>query len=328
VQAGSRGRPGGDLVVDIGGTKALAVLVRDGEVIARTRLDSRGLPAEALAVNVISATRAMLEREEISLGAALVAVPGAIEREAGVVVGASNLPFDHFPMKAVLSQGLGGVEVVLEDDANCGAVGEASAGIPGTVSDLVYITLSTGIGMGLVAGGRLMVGAHGYAGELGHVTVAPGGRLCGCGRRGCLEAYASGRAIGSMGAELLASGNATLLRRSGTGQQTVTAEAVIAAAEAGDAGCSHIVGNAVALLEGAIQMVQLVLDPEVVVLGGGLMGSKFFGGQLLEAFQNKNGPPRKAPLVRPAHFGDDSVIVGGIRLLAAARREQLVDEIR
>lgn len=324
------GPPSGssDLVVDIGGTKVLAALVRDGEVIARTRLESLGLPTEVLAANVIAAALAMLAREDMSLGTVLVAVPGAIDREAGVVTGAANLPFDNFPLKSVLSQGLGGVEVVLEDDANCGAVGEASAGPLGVVNDLVYVTLSTGIGMGSVMGGRLVVGAHGYAGELGHVTVVPGGRLCGCNRRGCLEAYASGRAMGSLGAELLGSDRTTSLSSSVTGPEAVTAEAVITAAEAGDAGCSQIVSNAVALLVGAVKMLQLVLDPEVVVLGGGLMGSKFLGNQLLEAFPTKNGAARKGPVVRAAHFGEDSVIVGGMCLLSAARGAPLSNQIR
>jgi glucokinase len=320
----------GDLVVDIGGTKVLAALARDGEIIARARLDSGALSQEALVSRVIAAAQEMLQREELSLGAALVAVPGAIDRDAGLVVRAANLPFKNFPLKSVLSQALGGVDVVLEDDANCGAVGEASVGGPGMLSNLVYVTLSTGIGMGSVAGGRLMVGAHGYAGELGHVTVIPGGRPCGCGRQGCLEAYASGRAIGSLGAELWASDRDCLLRSSITDPNTVTAEVVIAAAEAGDEGCSHIVDNAIALLKLAIQMVQLVIDPEVVVLGGGLMGSKFFGQHLLRSFhdQVKDGTARNGPTVRAAHFGDDSVIVGGISLLSAARRATSLNEIR
>jgi glucokinase len=327
VKAGPLGGPG-DLVVDIGGTKVLAVLVRDGELIARTRLDSRGLPADVLAANVVSETRAMLVREQMSLDAALVAVPGAIEREAGVVVRASNLPFSNFPLRSVLSEGLGDVEVILEDDANCGAVGEASVGAAGAVSDLLYITLSTGIGMGSVAAGRLTVGAHGYAGELGHVTMVPRGRLCGCGRRGCLEAYASGRAIGSLGAELLASDSATLLKSSVTDPTMMTAEAVIAAAEAGDGGCLGIVGDAVAFLERAVHMVQMIADPEVVVLGGGLMGNKFFACQLLGVFQSKNSAARVGPTVRAAYLGDDSVIVGGMCLLAAARGTPLSSQFR
>jgi glucokinase len=323
----------GDLVVDIGGTKVLAALVRDGVVLARTRLESGGLSAEELASRVVAAVREMVQREGVPVREALVAVPGSIDRATGVVVSAANLPFYNFPLKSVLSHGLDDVNVILEDDANCGAVGEASVGeaslgAPGAERDLVYITLSTGIGMGSVSGGNLLIGAHGYAGELGHVTVVPDGRLCGCGRRGCLEAYGSGRAIGSLGSELLASNSETLLRSVVTDPDLVTAEAVIAAAGRGDVDCLQIVDRAIALLKGAVRMVQLVLDPEVVVFGGGLMSSKFFGDRLLGAFHGGGGPDGKSPLVRAAHFGDDSVIVGGMCLLSAARETPLFDEAR
>jgi glucokinase len=301
------------LVVDIGGTKVLAVLILDGEIVARTRLESRGLAAEVLASDVVSAARQMVQCVGRCLEGALVAVPGTIDREAGVVVSAANLPFCDFPLTSVLSHGLDDVTVILEDDANCGAVGEASAGPAGTMRDLVYITLSTGIGMGSVVGGELVVGAHGYAGELGHVTVVPGGRVCGCGRRGCLEAYASGRAIASLGAELLAANGGTLLATGTAGPDGVTAPAVVAAAERGDAGC--------------LEMVQLILDPKLVVVGGGLMTSKFFSQRLLGALRGERGFAGGGPTVRTSVFGDDSVIVGGMRLLSAALRRPLSGQI-
>ncbi len=329
-KCGDRGFPAapGDLVVDIGGTKVLAALVRDGVVLARTRLESRGLSAEELASRVVAAVCEMVQREGIPVRDALVAVPGSIDRAAGVVMNAANLPFHNFPLKSVLSHGLDDVNVILEDDANCGAVGEASVGAPGAARDLVYITLSTGIGMGSVSGGNLLIGAHGYAGELGHLTVVPDGRLCGCGRRGCLEAYGSGRAIGSLGSELLASNSETLLRSVVTDPNLVTAEEVIAAAARGDVDSLQIVDHAIALLKGAVRMVQLVLDPEVVVFGGGLMSSKFFGDRLLGVFHGGGGADGKSPLVRAAHYGDDSVIVGGMCLLSAARKTPLFDEAR
>jgi glucokinase len=319
---------GGGLVVDIGGTKVLAALVRGGKIVARTRLESRGLPAEVLASDIVSAARQMVEGGGISLRGALVAVPGTIDRKAGVVVSAANLPFHDFPLTAVLSHGLGDADVILEDDANCGAVGEASAGKAGTIRDLVYITLSTGIGMGSVVGGELVVGAHGYAGELGHVTVVPDGRLCGCGRRGCLEAYASGRAIAALGAELLAAKSGTLLGTTIAGPNAVTAEAVVAAAERGDSDCLEIIDNANAFIVGAIRTVQLVLDPELIVLGGGLMTNKFFSHRLLATLPAERGLAGTGPTVRTSVFGDDSVIVGGVHLLCAALGKPLPAQAR
>jgi glucokinase len=317
----------GDLVVDIGGTKVIAVLVQGGNIVARTRLESRGLAPEVLASRVVVAARGMVQRQGIGLRAALIAVPGTIDREAGVVIAAANLPFRNFPLTSVVSQGLDDVTVILEDDANCGAIGEASAVVPDGAHDLVYITLSTGIGMGSVVGGHLIVGAHGYAGELGHVTVEPGGRLCGCGRRGCLEAYASGRALGSLGTELLESKPEALLASMVEGPQDVTAEAVIAAAEGGDEDCLHIIDHAIALIGGAVRVVQFLIDPEVVVLGGGLMESSFFGSRTIEALRRER-VTGKGPTVRASFFGDDSVIVGGMHLLSAALEERLLGGAR
>ena len=144
-----------------------------------------------------------------------------------------------------------------------------------------------GIGRGLV------IGAHGYAGELGHLTVVPDGRLCGCGRRGCLEAYGSGRAIGSLGSELLASNSETLLRSVVTDPNLVTAEEVIAAAARGDVDSLQIVDPRLRYSRGR-GSVQLVLDPEVVVFGGGLMSSKFFGDRLLGVFHGGGGADGRA----------------------------------
>lgn len=297
----------GDLVIDIGGTKVIVALTWAGEVRARARLASGGLSSDGLARDVVAAARSLAEREGVNLRAAVVAVPGTIDRRAGVVVNAANLPFCGFPLGPSLSQGLGGIDVVLEDDANCGALGEASAG-PETACNLVYITLSTGIGMGTLVNGRLLVGAHGYAGELGHVTVVPGGRVCGCGRRGCLEAYASGTAIASLGSEVLGAPSSS--------------EAVIAAAEHGDEGCLRVVDDAVAKIENAVRMLQLVVDPEVVVLGGGLMTSPYFNRRVIGAFPGEDKQGGWGPVVRASVFGSDSVIVGGMRILEGAHMDE------
>jgi glucokinase len=316
----------GGLVVDIGGTKVAAALVREGEIAARARLDTGDRPAEVLASDIVSAARQLVQRAAVFLEAVVVAVPGTIDRKAGVVVSAANLPFCNFPLSTALSRGLGDVHVILEDDANCGAVGEASAGAAGKLRDLVYITLSTGIGMGAVMGGELVVGAHGSAGELGHVTVAPGGRLCGCGRRGCLEAYASGRAIASLGSELLTAKSGSLLAESVAAAAEVTAQAVIGAAERGDGDCLQIIDNAHSLIVDAVRMLQFVIDPEVVVLGGGLMASTFFNDRLLGAFRSQLGGGGPGPLVRPSVFGDDSVIAGAMHILSVALGNRDGDE--
>jgi len=316
--SGLRCEEDADLVVDIGGTKVLAALVRDGAIIDQSRLDSGGLAPDALASRITSVALGLSRAQGRRIRSALVAVPGKIDREAGVVVRAANLPFRDFPLGAVLQEGLGGVAVSLEHDANCGAVGEAWALARGPVPNLVYVTLSTGIGMGALVRGALVEGAHGYAGELGHVTVVPGGRPCGCGAEGCLEAYASGTAIASLGRELLRSSTGTVLR--GALPSSVTAKDVVAGAEAGDPGCLDIIDNACALVQGAVRMLQLVLDPEVVVMGGGLMSNEFFAERLLAPFPGDGSSAGTAPVVvKSSYFGAESVVIGSMHLLTDAR---------
>lgn len=302
--------------MDIGGTKVIAALAREGKVVGRARLASSGVgEPSVLADNVVHAVLELVKRHEMSVGRVLVAVPGLIDRHTGIARRAANLPFVDFPLTSWFSEGLGGVEVVLEDDANCGALGEAALGAGQGSKDVVYITLSTGIGMGTIVDGRLMIGAHGTAGELGHVAVVPGGRACGCGSHGCLEAYASGRAIASRGRELLDAGGGATLRSAVVPGAQVTAADVIAAAEQGDGDCSAIVDEAVACISGAISMLQRVIDPEITVLGGGLMSNPPFARRVLgraETGQSLEG----SAAVRPAALGEDSVIVGGMQVLA------------
>jgi glucokinase len=325
-----------DLIVDIGGTKVLVALGTAGRVLDRARLPTSGWPTSAdLVAAVAGAALDLAGRNGVELRAALVAVPGTIDRAAGTVVSAANLPFRRFPLAASLSQGLDGLEVVIEDDANCGVLGEAAFGSARGSDDAVYVTLSTGIGMGALVNGRLVRGGHGAAGELGHILVVREGRLCGCGRRGCLEAYASGSGIAGQGRELLAAGGAPVLAAAVAGPDAVTAREVIAAAAAGDADCAAVLAGAVELFGDALRTVRCVLDPEVVVLGGGLMSNPAFAGlalsavgtlgavSVLDAVGGLGGdasPEAGDPSVRAGALGDDSVVLGGLHLLATQHR--------
>lgn len=310
-----------DLIVDIGGTKALVALAANGRVLERVRLATSSWPTAAgLVVAAAAAAIDLAGRNGVGLRAALVAVPGAIDRSAGTVVSAANLPFRRFALAAALSERLGGLEVVIEDDANCGVLGEAAFGAARGSGDAVYVTLSTGIGMGVFANGRLVPGGHGAAGELGHILAVRDGRLCGCGRRGCLEAYASGSGIAGQARERVTGGAAPVLAAAVAEPGAITAREVIAAAGAGDADCEAILARAVELLGDALRSLRCILDPEVVVFGGGLMGNSVFANRVLGALGGE-GPAREgAPSVRAAELGDDSVVLGGLHLLATGQR--------
>ena len=128
-----------------------------------------------------------------------VGVPGFIRMRDGYITNSNNLPyFENYPVRDEIEQTLG-AKVILENDANAAALGERWMGAGRGVDDLVLLTLGTGIGGGIISGGKLLRGSVGMAGELGHITVVPNGNPCGCGNRGCLEKHASATAIVAMG---------------------------------------------------------------------------------------------------------------------------------
>lgn len=187
--------------VDMGGTNLRAAAVDEtgkilGKISGRTNLqDGR----DAVIEDMVTAIRAL--RDQCGAGPFTgvgVAIAGFIEMKKGIIVGSNNLPeFDGFPARDAISEKLG-TPVILENDANVAALGEKWLGAGRDVEDLVLITLGTGIGGGIIAGGRILHGSVGMAGEIGHTTVVPGGNPCGCGNTGCLEKHASATAISAM----------------------------------------------------------------------------------------------------------------------------------
>jgi glucokinase len=194
--------------VDLGGTNLRAAAIRaDGDILDKI-VGSTQLSAGRDAV-IDDLVGAIVTLRDHITGAKLagvgIGVPGFIEIEKGLIVGSNNLPqFDRFPVRDEIEARLG-TRVILENDANAAALGEKWMGAGRDVNDLVLLTLGTGIGGGIIAGGRIVHGAQGMAGELGHMTVIPYGNPCGCGNSGCLEKHASATAIVAM-AKLLSLG--------------------------------------------------------------------------------------------------------------------------
>src|SRR5437763_7503791 len=172
----------------------------------------------------------MLERTGSRLAAVGVGCGGPLDRRRGLILSPPNLPgWDEFPVVALLEERLG-VPVLLDNDANAAALGEHRYGAGRGLRHLVYITISTGIGGGVIVRGELVHGVHDGAGEVGHMTVLPEGPACGCGARGCLEALCSGTSIARRARERLAAGSLSSL-----GEGEITAQAVAEAARRGDA---------------------------------------------------------------------------------------------
>lgn len=263
--------------VDIGGTKiytALATL--DGKVRAELKVPTRAVQGYEGVVNRITETVAEVQRTAGVSGKLLrvgVGAPGPLDIEKGIIHAAPNLGWTEVPLKDSLEKVLK-VPVYVDNDANLAAWGEFLYGAGKGAETLVYITVSTGIGGGLVLGGRLYRGASYGAGEIGHVTVLPDGPECHCGNRGCLEALASGTAVAWEARRLItAGGGRAILELAGGSVEAVTAETVGAAGLRGDAEAQDLLRNAARWLGIGIAGVLNLLNPAVVVLGGGVMKS-------------------------------------------------------
>ncbi len=251
--------------IDIGGTKiAVGVSDADGGLLASRRVptaDPEG-PANALARALLALRECVPEGGQ--LGAVGVASCGPLDSKTGVILTPPNLPDWHgLPLVQVLEAELG-IPVALENDCNAAALGEHRFGAGQGVDDLLYVTLSTGIGSGLILGGRLHRGLRDSAGEIGHQTVDPRGAQCPCGNHGCLELLAGGPAIARRAREALASGRASSLA------PDCEAAQVIAAAGEGDPLAHEVWVETLEWLSIGLGNAITTLAPQRVLIGGGV----------------------------------------------------------
>jgi glucokinase len=273
-------------VADIGGTKVLAAVVAaDGTLAGRPV----GLPTQAhrgpdaVTERIVQALRRAVRDAGRSAGEVAgigIACAGLVELGKGVVVSSPNLPgWDRVPLREHIESALG-VKTFLDNDANAAALGEHRFGAGRGYSHLMFITVSTGIGAGLVLGGQLYTGAWGTAGEVGHMTVEAEGPPCVCGQRGCLEALASGTAMAREAIRRLKAGEPSRLRELSRGRpERVTAELIGQAAKDADGLAREVVQRAGTYLGIGLANVVNLLNPEVIVVGGGVsrMGEMLLG---------------------------------------------------
>ena len=251
------------LGIDIGGTTFTAVLL-DAQARVTVAIEEPmplALAPSAVIKTIAAAARAVAVGAGVTapVGAGL-AVPGHVDAARGLLRSAPNLAGWHdVPVGAIAAEVLE-APVAVEHDVRMAALAEARLGAGRGVSCFVCVTVGTGIGAALVLDGRLHRGASDAAGEIGHVRFGDGGDRCGCGRRGCVETIASGRAIAERARRL-------------TGDDRVSARDVFAAAAAGDPGCSRIVNEAAQALGHGLAVLVNVLNPEVIALGGGVAGA-------------------------------------------------------
>lgn len=299
--------------VDLGGTHLRAALV-DGAGKIHTHL-KRHTPKENSPEVLVEALASVADEWRGDHGpiiGASVMVPGAVDRAQAVVLSAPNLPsLINFGLKAVLQERLGW-PVFLENDANAAAVGEMWLGAARGCRDVVSVTLGTGVGGGMVLGGKLWRGAHGAAGEIGHTTVDPfSGLKCKCGNTGCLELFASATAIVRMARESLKQfPQATL------SAENLTAEKVYDAGREGDELALSVFRRAGKYLGIGLANLTSLIDPEIIVINGGVVnGWDLFAADMYQEVEERGfQATAKQVRIARAECGDNAGLLGAARL--------------
>jgi len=291
------------IALDVGGTGMKAALVGpDGTLLHQARRPTgreRGPDAVVAAILDFAADLRAHGAEEFGRDAvaAGVVVPGIVDEAGGIAVYAANLGWTDLPLRDLVAERLGGIPVALGHDVRAGGLAEGRIGAGDGAGRFLFVPLGTGIAGAIGIEGRIEAGAHGCAGEIGHIVVRAGGRKCGCGRLGCLEAYASASAVSRAWA---AAG----------GGPGADAAACARAVREGDPRAVAVWGEAVdALADGLVTGLTL-LDPEVLIVGGGLAeaGETLFGP--LRAAVEARVTFEKVPLMVPAALGDTAGCLG------------------
>ncbi len=311
--------------IDLGGTKILtAVISADGSVLASHRTATRARRGpEAVSSEMLDSLRQACAQAGTTLeGLAGIGVSaaGPLDAAQGILADPPNLHgWKNVPLGRMLHDHCG-LPVMLENDANAAALGEFAFGAGRGTRDMVYITVSTGIGGGIIADGRLYRGTGGAAGEIGHMTIACGGERCGCGRLGCLEAYASGTALARAGARAAEDGSSPALAALKARGQAIDAEGIAHAAAAGDPAAAAILARAAEYLGVGLMNTVHLFNPELIVLGGGVSNLR---AQLIDpavAFMREHAFPTMAAAVRVeyAQRGAEAPVLGAAALVLPA----------
>ncbi|MFF3216520.1 ROK family protein [Streptomyces sp. NPDC002886] len=291
------------IALDVGGTGMKAALVAaDGTLLHEARrATGRERGAEAVVETIQDFAAELLdlgrERFHTTASAAGVAVPGIVDAENGIAVYAANLGWRDVPMRELLGRRLGGIPVALGHDVRTGGLAEGRIGAGRGADRFLFVPLGTGIAGAIGIAGRIEAGAHGYAGEIGHIVVRPGGPACGCGQRGCLETLASASAVSRAWA-------------AASGDPEADAADCAKAVESGDERAREVWLAAIgALADGLVTAITL-LDPRTLIIGGGLAeaGETLFTP--LRTAVEERVTFQRLPHIVPAALGDTAGCLG------------------
>ena len=290
------------IALDVGGTGMKAALVgTDGALLHQARrATGRERGPEAVVANILDFTAELRDHGARTLGepaaAAGVAVPGIVDEAAGVAAYAANLGWRDVPLRELIGTELG-VPVALGHDVRTGGLAEGRVGAGRGADRFLFVALGTGIAGAIGVDGRVEAGAHGFAGEIGHVVVRPGGTLCPCGQRGCLERFASAAAVSEAWA-------------AATGDPEADAADCAKAVMSGDPNAVRVWREAVDALADGLVTALTLLDPRTLIIGGGLAeaGETLFT-PLRDAVRRRV-TFQKLPSIVPAALGDSAGCLG------------------
>lgn len=310
--------------IDLGGTNiAVGVVDEEGKIVCKrsTPTLSERAPEEIvkdMALTSIETVKdAGISMDEVaSVG---VACPGFIEKNLGILITGANLPFHDYEMRKELQKYID-KPVFLDNDANCAAWAEAVAGAAKGVKDSIMITLGTGVGGGIVINGRLYSGFNFFGAELGHMVIKVDGNQCGCGRKGCWEAYSSATALIKLTKEYAENDKSSLMWKMFEQEGKFSGRTAFNAAKQGDKTAQAVVDEYIKYLAAGIANIINIFQPEVFVIGGGVSNE---GENLLvplrkavdaEKYDGTDSPLFKDCKIVKATLGNDAGIVGAALL--------------
>ncbi|HRX03696.1 MAG: ROK family protein [Anaerolineae bacterium] len=313
------------LGIDLGGTNVMALVVNEkDEIIGEAKKKTKAeLGPQGVVDRIVATAESALSAAEVDVKAVIAAgvgAPGPVNLDTGVVVEAPNLPgWQEIPLAAMLSDKLG-MPVFADNDVNLGTLGVHQMGVGRGTQHMVGIFVGTGVGGGLIINGQLHRGSRYSAGEIGHTVIVPNGPICGCGKRGCLEAVASRTAIEREVSAALAAGHPSVLTEllGPEGKNRLTSGVIRSALEAGDALMTSVMSQVQYYLGLLTANLVNVLDPEMVVFGGGVVEA--LGDDFLEPVRTTARiyylQQRDADRVQivPAKLGDYAGGLGGAAL--------------
>lgn len=302
--------------VDLGGTKiSTALSDTEGKVISRTTIATDAHEGEAPVLNrIINSIEKVVNEGNVSykdIKGIGIGSPGPLDAKQGIIITTPNLPFKNFNLVKPINEKFG-VPVFLDNDANVAAIGEFMFGAGKDAENVVFFTVSTGIGGGAILNGEVYRGHTSNALEIGHMTVAPNGPRCNCGNIGCVEATSSGTAIAKRAHEALSTKVETSLRK----YENVTSYEVFVEAAAGDPVAKDIIDDAMNYLGIAVANSVSIFDPEYVIIGGGVSKAGDVVFDTVRRVVNKRCFKSMAESVKivPAGLGTDAGLIGAVAL--------------